>query len=371
MFFYTLLILFSLFSIILTLKLKNKSNFVLFALFVFTITCISIFRNNIGLDYFEYQKLYENVELNIDSLKTEPLFLLVSVCFRELGFKAQMMFAFYALGTMIFICKGCEYYSNHKYKIGMFFIIGYCINDLYWIGSLNLIRQMLAVAIIFYASKFIFEKNFMGFFSWVFIATLCHYTAIIGISLWYIEKIDMNKTTWLLVILLVIFLSETGLFAMCLEEVHLMLGNKLGDYELYFTKAYVRSSFLQGGTGLGVISNVSVYIALAFIANRKNEIQKFAINCLFIGSIIWIIFSNITPILRLRLYFWIFTLLIIAFNINKKLNSKNIITTYIVCMMSLLTLYNINLIPKFENNQYITHNTNKNIDYKLTIDFLK
>lgn len=371
MLFYVILVIFFFLSTFLTTRLKNRSRFIYYTFFLSIITCIAIFRNNIGLDYYEYQKLYEIVKFDVFNIEVDPFFSLISVILRDLGFKSQMMFAVYALLTIMFIYKGCVYYSERKYDVAILFVIVYCLNDLFWFGSFNLIRQMLAVSIVFYSSKFIFTKEMAKFCIWILVASLCHYSAIIGLTLWLINKIKLKKYTWIIIIVSILILSETGFFMDLLENIHILLGNRLGDYELYFTKAYVRNSFLQGGTGLGVLLNLSVYLSLAIVADRKDKMQNFSLNCLFIGIIIWIAFNNITPMLRMRLYFWIFTPLIFAFNFNYYLSKKNIILIYSILVMGLLNLYDTNLISDFKNNQYIVHNTNINIEYEFTMDFMK
>ena len=371
MVFYISLILTMLFILCWTPYLKNKSACIVYFFYIAGITFISIFRNNIGLDYFEYQRLYDIVEFNIRNIQIDPVFSLVSELLRELGCKSQMMFAVYAVFTMLFIYKGCQYYANGRYNISLLFVIVYCINDLFWLGSFNLIRQMLAVSIVFYASKYIFTNNQFKFLSWVGIASLCHYTAVASIVLWMLNRIKMKKITWFILLIVVFVLAETGLYTFLIGQIHSLLGNRLGDYELYFTEAYMRESFLQGGSGIGVLLNFSIYMVLVLVARREDKVQNFVINCIFVGVFIWIIASNITPMLRMRLYFWIFTPLIYAYNFKVVLNYKKVLLIYTIVIMSILTLYDIRLIESMSNNQNIVHDTNTNINYKVTLDFVK
>lgn len=373
MLFYILLFLMLFLILMLAPNLKNKDAEIVYKVLVVFMTALAVFRNNIGLDYYEYQKLYDIVQFDIDNLRIEPVFSLICELLRYFDFKSQMMFAVYAVATMFFIYKGCNYYSKGNYRVGLIFIAVYFLNNMFWLGSLNLIRQFLAIAIVFYASKYIFECKSKKFITWTAVAALCHYSALIALSFYLINKIDIKRKTCFIVALSLIFLSESGIYALIFEKIFLMLGDKLGAYQIYFTTVFMRDSFLQGGSGLGVMLQLSVYLFIALIADMKDQIQKFAVNGIFMGVIIWIIFCNVDPMLRFRLYYWIFFPLIIAFNLNTKFSLKKILCVYSVVAILVLSISNINSIQDIDRKkkQDIWHNTNTNIEYEFTADFIK
>ena len=325
------------------------------------------------MDYYEYQKLYDIVQFDIDNLRIEPVFSLTCELLRYFDFKSQMMFAVYAVATMFFIYKGCNYYSKGNYRVSLIFIAVYCLNNMFWIGSLTMIRQFLALSIVFYSSRFIFEKQLCKFIVWIILATLCHYSALIALSLYIVNKINFKTKSYFFIIFGLLFLSKTGICALIIEKTLFLVGDNLGAYQRYFANSFVKDSFLQGGSGLGVLLSLSVYLCAAIIADNKNEVQKFIINCTFIGIIIWIIFCNIDPILRLRSYYWIFTPLIVAYHFKSNLSLKKFICIYsavAMIVLSISTIYNIKN-NTGRNKQDIWHNTNTNIEYEFTADFIK
>jgi hypothetical protein len=52
-------------------------------------------------------------------------------------------------------------------------------------SAFNLSKQYVAVAIVFWALKYVFEDKFVKFFVWVCVATLFHETALIAIVMWF------------------------------------------------------------------------------------------------------------------------------------------------------------------------------------------
>lgn len=126
---------------------------------------------------------------------------------REIGYNILVYFAAKFLGSeqgvllathaiiIIFVYKGLKYISSmySKFSVSFGMLTFYL---LYFGTSLNAMRQWLAMAILFYAFRFLLEKKNTKFFISVIGATLFHTSAIImGVVLWIIYKY-INENTF-------------------------------------------------------------------------------------------------------------------------------------------------------------------------------
>ena len=352
--------------------LNSRDKKCYFQLLFVLITIIAVFRNNIGQDYYEYENYFYYATFDIYNIDREPLFLFICDYLRYFGFKAQAMFAVYATLTSLFMYKGCKYYSRGNWWIGIVYVSVYVLNNLLWYGSLNLIRQFLAVSIIFYASQFIFKNDIKRYLLFVSLAIFCHYSAVIGIILYPLKSLRLSKVKIIAITAFMLLVSSTNIFNYVIGAMFLIMGSHLGDYGSYFTDAFVRSSFLQGGTGLGVLLSCCTYLTALYASDEKDEIQRFCSKSVFCGLLLWIIFSLVQPMLRLRIYFFIFSPLLFAYNLKINIVKKPILSYMIIVIiiaMGMQSLYNISLIPNLYKYNSVNHNTNYNIDYFFTTDF--
>lgn len=107
----------------------KKRKILLFLLFAF-ITVVGVFRNNIGLDYFEYQRLFYSVHCS-DVKSIEPSFIVLSYLLKYFGLSTQAIFAVYTILINMFIFLGAKFYCKDNYYALNNFLIFWC---LYFIG---------------------------------------------------------------------------------------------------------------------------------------------------------------------------------------------------------------------------------------------
>lgn len=138
----------------------------------FFLIFIAGFRYMIGWDYATYMELYNRVE--IDDVFIEKSFSLLAIFLRENGFDFQMMFLIYSFFTIIFFWLGCKYYTINKLTC----LILYAFLPLGYMNSMGVIRQALAISIVFWGTKFICSKNFKMYIVSILMAASVHISAV-------------------------------------------------------------------------------------------------------------------------------------------------------------------------------------------------
>ncbi len=180
--------------------------------------------------------------------------------------------------------------------------------------SFNLIRQILAAAIVFSGSKYMYERNFIRYFLVVILAALFHKTALIMIPFFFVLNLRFNITKLLLILLgLAISMSS-------IESI-------LRFVQLQFYDHYIEGSY--GMTGFGFNSIVLPLAILFFILFHYPKLdcsnnQK--VN-LWVNAVIFYVFFTllglqVMMIQRLSHFFAPYVLLLVPYIIGKVNNVR-------------------------------------------------
>lgn len=170
---------------------------------------ISSLRYEVGTDFNTYIDMYNAIKnLNINNV--ELLFSFFCKIAIALG-NVQYMFAIYSALTIIFVYKALEY-NKDKYSLSLMFFL-YLF--LHFATSFNIIRQALAVAIVFYSYRYLTEKDLKKFVFWILFASLVHKTSLIFLPIYFIvpknkiSKIQVIQVIAIMIIMLVVLNFKT------------------------------------------------------------------------------------------------------------------------------------------------------------------
>lgn len=155
--------------------------------FVFILWFIGGFRYNIGTDYCLYAQWYEdfsNIDLMDNDVNREIGFLILIKILNMFGFDSQVMFLFFETIIILFAYKGFKFYLN-DYNSVMLALCLYTTLKLQasYLGSLNMMRQSMAISIVFYASQYILIGKYFKYAIYLLIAMLFHKSIIIMLCL--------------------------------------------------------------------------------------------------------------------------------------------------------------------------------------------
>lgn len=340
------------FLLLFSLKNKKNNNIYFFLLLIFT-----IMRFDVGWDYRWYYSLatrYEFREFSLfmkldeileyisnnsskgfDSWNFYRIEIINKVFYKiiwNLRLDPQFIIVIYGFFTLYFIKKGLDNEKIYTKNTWLF----YYTFPLMWFSHISIMRQGLAVSVVFYAYKFIKRREFVKYSIFILIASLIHKSAALMIVLYFLYNLKyiMNISVYLFGLLtapimkhIVIYIITNFNIPILIKYRYFIL-NKIGD----------------GGTKIFWIM-LLVYILILFgILLDKNlyKKNKFLITIVLSGLYIYIgliDFGHAGP--RLAAYFLIFLLYLVPWieQILKKIKvSINIISISLFIIM-LLTLY--------------------------------
>lgn len=334
-------------------KLKNLN---ISALVFFILFITSAIRFDVGYDYMLY---YDILNSDYDQFineteRMEPLNILLFKISRIIGFN---QFYFIITSAIIFFSLYkvvTKFSKNISLSILLFMSL-----PIFYFNSFSIIRQFVAVSIVFYASTFIFDKKFLQYYMFVLIAFLFHKSALIGIIL---PLIFHYKGNFLRIIYVILFLLSIFGENIITYFASILLSD-------YYYNAYILRKLGTGGDKMLYIFQIISFFLL-FIPYKKMEEKSITyMNAFFVGIFIW---GALSPFghagVRGALYFTIFIILLIpelveSFNYRK---IKRQIVYLITFTFYLLTLWlGINNPHKDPNIPYrISFFTDKTI-YKI------
>lgn len=273
----------SLFIYIISIKLEPVHQKYITFVYVFFIWFIGAFRKDIGTDYSTYEYMYD-IWPYMEHLyfldKREPMFSFIVTLLHEFDFHSQMLFVVYESIIVLFLYLGVKRYLWNSFGILTFMLL-YAVFPTeggYW-WNLNCIRQAAAMSIAFYGSCFLEKKEYLIFLILLILACIFHYSAIIFLFLFFLNKRISFKFVLLLLALGFVF-NATGITARIVMDCAAMATNFVGKYEydvltatsgtasfsitaVCFSFLYIASvCYLRQNIPILIMNGASIYILL-------------------------------------------------------------------------------------------------------------
>lgn len=173
---------------------------------------ISAIRYDVGTDYLNYVTLFKDINslpLNfiIKRYGNEPLYLIINKIAYILFKKPWGVFFLSSLIIHTFTMLGIDFFKEHL-SMPMALFIYYMYHFNY---GLNGIRQMIAISIVFYSLKYIYQRRPLKYIIFIIVATMFHNTAIICVMFYLIASkgynVSYNKNIKKLIFYTIILLS--------------------------------------------------------------------------------------------------------------------------------------------------------------------
>jgi len=265
---------------------------------LFVILLFLSMRDGVGYDYEAYYNVYYWGEEWIDKVwGAEPLNGFIYKIFIPYDCPGCVI-AFYGIITcVLFYCVILKYSKNLGASLLLF--VAY---PLFFLYSMSVIRQFLAVGIVFYGYKYIRDRNFVRYLLVVFIASLIHNTAIYLIVLYFVYQWRLSDLLIIVLYLLSLFLSDS-VFAL------------FSHFEIPVYGKYVLESvgYGLGGEKLQLLTNI-LFVVLFFIRRTYifNEDDEFFFFAFFLGVIIYNLLQPFGHAgVRFHLYFGVYLMLLV------------------------------------------------------------
>lgn len=320
--------------------------------YVFSFLLLIVFsaiRYDVGTDF----QTYLNVTSGLTDIRINNymLFEPLNVLLITMGYwikSPQFYFIIGALITNTLIYFTIKNYSRDK----ILSIICYVGFPMLYLESMNVIRQFIAISIVIYSVKYIFDEKPLKFMLSVAIAMLFHITAIVAFPLYYIYKKNFSAKQNLLLLILS-FLG--GKLIMTLLSL-LPYFSKLS----YYLKSQQEGYFIVFVVSL-ILNLLHIYFFKRLAA--KDSKQIFYISVFNFGLSIFFLFYKI-PVIAGRFFFYFFPFLILILPAYKEIFRQKIFVKTIFIFVFIFSfffriwyssnLYDRNLMP---NDPYIPYQT--------------
>jgi len=203
----------------------------------------------------------------------------------------------------------------------------------YYIMTFSGIRQWLAIVIIFYASKYIFEMKYVKFSLFVLGASFFHNTAVIAIAIPLFDiifsKLKYRPQRKMLV--LIIFLAPIILI------VGIFLEYKINFITQY--SYYIDNSKWNGSTGLIIWIRILIGLFIYFSYKVKDfdnpDFYKRVFRIYFVGLLITVPGYYVSNLSRVGLYFSVFEIILFGLIPKKCKRTKPLMFVIIISAFTL------------------------------------
>lgn len=307
-----------------TEKVNHTSQAKLFLLLNCSVlVCVAGLRYYVGTDYGGYYHYYwkyaDELFERISSLN-EPAYGIISAISRAMGGDGGLAIFLASLIT-VSICVITIYRSTNEiqYAMLLYLFMG-C-----WGSGFNAIRQSLAAAFVFAGYSSLRDKRFIKFIICVFLAFLCHRSAIIMVLLYYASHRKVNSVN-----LIILFVSVFAItrFYNALFSITENILDKSYDY----SNAYLNTSVNLLRIAVGIAP--SIFFGIKLWNKDKSELEEFFLNLLLIHASVNIITYNSAYLARIAIYTSPFAVISIA-ELSKLIEMKS----RKIVMLGILLLY--------------------------------
>ena len=243
-------------------------------------------------------------------------------------FPPQTIIIIYSLITLYFINKGIKRNLTKKDRSKNVYIIFYTF-PLFYLSFLSLMRQGVAISLIFYSYTYIKDRKLIKFIFIIVLASLFHKTALMILPIYFFYNIKVNPKLYIVILGIGVFFDK--IFIKLVIKYNIPLISK---YQIY-----VINSIGEGGTKLFYVIFLIGLTVLFLLYLDKKFYQKntFLIIMTLSGVFIYcslISLGHLGP--RMSIYFFIYILYLIP-EIEKSLEKIGI-SKYLISIFMLVIL---------------------------------
>ncbi|MFJ7747166.1 EpsG family protein [Peribacillus sp. NPDC097295] len=272
---------------------------------VLCLVCISGLRTNIG-DTFNYKNMYTENDFTWEYILSnkDMGFGILQMILKNFSNDPQIMIFTTALVTNVLIIVVLYKYSR-LFELSTFV---YITGGLHLV-SMNGIRQVLAAAIFFTATKYLLNGNFMKYLLIVLFASTFHQSALILIPIYFLVRTKAwTKST-------LAWLSFSVIIVLGYEQFSSILFSAIED-----TQYSDYSSFNEGGANVIRVAVSAAPLLIAYLGKeRLREIfpkSDYIVNMALLGLVFMIVSTQQWIFARFSIYFNLYQLILISWIIE-------------------------------------------------------
>lgn len=244
---------------------------------------------------------------------------------------ANLFFLLISFVTVILFSKGL---SRNHINYGIFVVLFIFLTRFYFQYNFIMMRQAIAMAIVWWAIPFVIERKFWSFFLLCAIGAIFHFTALLFVIVYILPKFNFSNKFLLILLPVLLALSIVGvtdkiLLLFIVKGLSIIgLGDKVATYigsDMY-SKGINPLNFLEIAPFL--------YFAIKYrIAMCSTEYGRFFFNLFVLYVVFLLVFMNFMALTRISSYYLYSILFIVSFTIERmKLYSNRAIYRYLFMM---------------------------------------
>lgn len=290
-----------------------------------TLVAISGLRKNIGDTVFYIQSYRNNSFALEDVLSGKDVgFGFLQMVLKQISDDPQVL-----LFTCALITNGLIVMVLYKYtRLFELSIFVYITAGMYLV-SMNGMRQYLAAAIIFAATKYIFDGSWKKYSLIIFLASFIHGSALILIPMYFIVR----RKAWTFTTLMILMFAV--LLAMGYSQISDILFAAIED-----TQYSEYKNFSEGGANIIRVIVYAVPIILAFMGRHKlREIfpnSDYIVNMAILGLVFMVISTQNWIFARFSIYFGLYNLILISWIVKTFVRKEQILVYYAIILFYLV-----------------------------------
>lgn len=310
----------------LDIDVANRSTMSVYLIMVFIITLVSAIRYDVGADclgyYEEYDDLKDGITFGLQNY--EPGFLFFNKLLGHFFTNPQTIIV--ATSLIINVLIAFEIKRRSKYPLFSLFCY---VTFFFYFVSLNVIRQYIAIGVVFLAFGYLFKNNKKGYLIYALaciFASLFHISGLIGLLGLLAYKLRQNTIIKIAIVVLAIFLY------MSVGQISSLLISYFPVYDIY--SDYGR----EGGSDSSIfILSIILFISWFFEKRLNNRIQhyNFYQNCIALGVFLNILAGVNIMYARMGMYFTINLIVFVPMVISTIKNENRGIFRIMVLALSI------------------------------------
>lgn len=311
-------------------KYSNLRFAALFLVAVIVAVVVGFRPIDVGIDTQNYHFLYEQVFIRFEGTWMESqlgyIFYYLSLFSKFIGGNGHYLTFIYALLSCFFF-----FYTFHRCSSNIILSVACFFSGLgFFLFMHNVMRQALAISIIFYSISFIVNRNTLKFYATVFLATLVHASAVFFIPFYFLARLPVNSYFLLLVwVSSLPFIYFSDLIVIVLEIFTFIIPSVYIHYiesQHYFE--------IGGVSGLGLALMIKqCFFLLMWLAYRKDShldynraIYLLVMYAVIVGNFV----LGLGVVGRFNLYLFVFIALGLPMAVNALIKKQRRIAFLIV-----------------------------------------
>lgn len=270
-----------------------------------SLVLVSGLRSNIGDTYF-YKIIYNNNEFDWEYVLSQKDigFGILQMVLKKFSDDSQTMIFITALITNMLIVLVLYKYSR-LFELSIYV---YITSGMFLV-SMNGIRQYLAAAIIFVATRYLFEGDWKKYSLIIIFASFFHQSAIILIPIYFmVRRKAWTSATLIMLLLAILFTAGYGQFSQVAFSA--MEGSHYSEYK----------NSTEGGANIIRVIVYVVPVVIAYLGREKlREIfpqSDYIVNMSLLAVVFMIIATQNWIFARFTIYFGLYVLILISWIIK-------------------------------------------------------